>query len=216
MSIRRIGALLCILTAACSDTPAKEATNAAVTAPALSKSSSSAPILKIGQHGSGAVTHISPQEREQVSRHDTGRPDRGTVVLTQGGLPFLLLVDGPLPDGATALVALNASGPVQRYIALPSAEASDEQLDRATALLIAYGQQFPNDASPIRILLRRDGTFVRESGEHGNEVGTQFFEGHYSGKNQRLKQYLRSAKKVAPIDIPGLGSTHVMALGPAQ
>ena len=129
------------------------------------------------------------------------------------GRAALVLVDDPLPDGASAIVRIGAGPPLDCYAVVSTSGTRDEEIATAVHLPVGHYMEHPRSQGAVTITLYPDGREVSESlilgrlEKHVYHVGIS-----EEGERTFGASLRRAAERMEPTVVPGIGSARVYRL----
>jgi hypothetical protein len=123
----------------------------------------------------------------------------------------IVLVPGPLPRGALAVVEVRPRNLQRIFIVLSETNVNDGLLMRAFGVTRSYARRHPEDKSHVDFTLLPDGSLETASDARGAEIGSHLpVAQHTSGKEEMTKELFVRATNVVPSNFPGFGSARVV------
>lgn len=143
-----------------------------------------------------------------------GPIDRVRAALRKGRAA-LVLVDDPLPDGASAIVRIGAGPPLDCYAVVSRSVTRDEEIATAVHIPVGHYMEHPRSEGPVTITLYPDGREVSESvvlGRHESRPIADQPGGAEEAERSFGASLRRAVEKMQPTVVPGIGPARVYRL----
>jgi hypothetical protein len=127
------------------------------------------------------------------------------------GVPALAFVDHPLKHEAVAEIFLGQHQEPSRFIVVQRQSFSDNVLDTAMEVVLKWQRDVPDDPTPMKAVLFKDGRYEIQWGNHQSS-GTMVLHRMGSAAEMMSPELLARAATATPVVVPGVGQVRLVAL----